>query len=197
MSNLALFIHINSGCLRSWTSQYDSNALYKWTETASASLMCVCTSPCDNHAAFWVTKWDAGLTRCGASACGWNWILEWCWCCCCSVSWERQRRGNRTKRREGGRSTVRKSDRKSILFHPDNLKDSQNLQGPQSSECPLLYTADVVFIQLTGDNKNTGEFILISEEGSLIRNRRSLVPLLYTVLSFSTDACVWDRKSVV
>lgn len=120
MSNLALFIHINSGCLRSWTSQYDSNVLYKWTETASAALMCICTSPPENHVAFWVTKWDAGLTRCGASACGWNWILEWCWCCCCSVCWERQRRGNRKRRREGGRSTVRKSDRKRnlrVLFY--------------------------------------------------------------------------------
>lgn len=40
-------------------------------------------------------------------------------------------------------------------LHLDSSGYSQNLQRPQSSERPLLYTADVVFIQLTGEKKNT------------------------------------------
>lgn len=83
-------------------------------------------------------------------------------------------------------------------LHLDSSGYSQNLQRPQSSERPLLYTADVVFIQLTGEKKNTTQqpvkylkelhdtvIWLCSQFACVV-----LLPLISSFLYFNSLLCV-------
>lgn len=83
-------------------------------------------------------------------------------------------------------------------LHLDSSGYSQNLQRPQSSERPLLYTADVVFIQLTGEKKNTTQqpvkylkelhdtmIWLCSQFACVV-----LLPLISSFLHFHSRLCV-------